>query len=193
MPDSPQGPRNSIFVALLSLLSKVIGQLQWKPPEWIPWTGRRIRDACRYMIADRRRIVATGASLVVAAGGLAWYELHPRPHYVTYDVTAPKLTVYDDKGVASIAPLAIEFGEPAAPLASFDKVASGLEISPKFAGKWVWMRDQTLQFSPASDWPVDASFTVKFARKGLFAAGVELENYTFESKTEPFTATMSGQ
>ena len=136
---SSPDPRSSIFLALLSMLRKlpglVFGDLHWQAPAWISWTSQRVRNAVRYLMATPLRIVVAGLSLVLLGGGLLWYKGRPRPQYVTYEVTAPKLTTYDERGSASIAPLAVAFKEPVAPLASLDKpVASGIEISPKFAG-----------------------------------------------------------
>src|ERR1700690_1535184 len=160
----PPDPPNPI----LNLIRKVFGDVQWKPPVWIPWTGRQFNDSVRWLRADLKRIVAAAVVLVAVAAGLAWYKLRPRPHYVEYTVTAPALTTYDDKGVPTIDTLKVEFTEPAAPLASLDKrLTSGIQISPTFAGKWNWLDDKHLQFTPAADWPVDASFRVKIARKGF--------------------------
>jgi hypothetical protein len=129
---------------------------------------------------------------VTAAGALTWYKLRPRPHYVEYTVTAPQLTEYDEKGISSIYPLTVEFKEPVAPLAGLDKrLTSGIEISPAFAGKWIWVDDKTLQFTPSSDWPVDASFTVDIGRRGFLAKTVELDDYSFKFKTQPFSAKIT--
>ncbi len=188
----PPDPPNPIFSFLSNLLPKVFGRLEWKPPEWVPWTGRQIRNCGRYLMADRRRIVIAAVTFLAIIGGIVWYEVRPRPLYVEYAVTAPKLTTYDEKGTASIAPLAVEFTESAAPLANLDKrLTSGIEISPKFAGAWTWLDDKHLQFTPASDWPVDASFKVNMARKGFLAKTVVLEDYDFVFKTQPFSAKIS--
>ena len=120
---------------------------------------------------------------------LAWYELRPRPHYVEYAVRAPKLTEYDENGISTIYPLTVVFAEPVAPLASLDKrLTAGIGISPAFAGKWTWLDDKRLQFTPSSDWPVDGSFTVKIARRGFLAKTVELDDYSFKFNTQPFSA-----
>jgi hypothetical protein len=142
-------------------------------------------------MADRRRLAVAGGALLAIVGGLIWNARRPIPFYVDYAVTAPKLTSYDERGVASISPLFVEFTDGVAPLANLDKpLTNGIEISPRFAGQWMWLSDRKLQFTPASDWPIDASFTVKIARKG-FLARAKLEKYDFSFKTEPFSAKMS--
>jgi hypothetical protein len=186
------GNLNRFLMFLRNLLPQVFGQVQWQMPAWIPWTDRQLRSGVRYLAADRKRLVAATLVLLAAGGALAWYKLRPRPEYVAYTITAPKLTEYDDNGVSTIYPLSIDFAEPAAPLANIDKrVTSGVQISPAVAGKWAWIADAQLQFTPASDWPIDASLTVKFARKGFFAKNVELEDYRFDFKTQPFSAKIS--
>ena len=141
------------------MIHKVFGHVQWQAPEWIRWSGLQFRHAVHYMMSDRKRLIIAALVVVTAAGAVTWYKLRPRPHYVEYTVTAPKLTQYDEKGISSIYPLTIDFDEPVAPLANVDKrLTSGIEISPAFAGKWAWLDDKRLQFTPSSDWPVDVSF-----------------------------------
>ena len=188
----PQEPHNPILSSVLKLIHKVFGQVQWQAPEWIRWTGLQFRGAARYLIADRKRLMIAALAVVTAAGALAWYKLRPRPHYVEYTVTAPKLTEYDEKGISSIYPLRVDFKEPVAPLANLDKrLTSGIEISPTFTGKWSWLDDKRLQFTPSSDWPVDTSFTVKIGRRGFLAKTVELDDYSFKFKTQPFSAKIT--
>ena len=188
----PPDPRNRILTLTLNLLHSVFGHIDWKAPNWVAWLGHHLCNAGRFFMADRKRIVIVAVALFALAGGLVWYKHRPKPHYVELSVTAPKLTSYDEKSVASISPLAVAFTESAAPLANLDKrLSSGIEISPKFAGVWTWLDDKHLQFTPSSDWPVDASFTVKISRKGFLAKSVLLENYDFDFKTQPFSAQIS--
>jgi hypothetical protein len=51
--------------------------------------------------------------------------------------------------------------------------------------------DKQLQFTPKSDWPVDATFTVRFAKKGFFAREVVLEDYSADFKSQPFSAKLA--
>ena len=188
----PPDPPNPILQFLLKAIHKVFGQVRWQAPEWIQWTGLQVGNAVRYLRADRKRLIIAALVFAAAAGALTWYKLRPRPHYVEYSVTAPKVTEYDENGVASIDSLTVDFKEPAAPLANLDKrLTSGIQISPAFAGKWIWLDDKHLQFTANSDWPIDASFTVKMARKGFLAKTVELDDYSFKFKTQPFSAKIS--
>jgi uncharacterized protein YfaS (alpha-2-macroglobulin family) len=187
-PDTPS--RIGRFV--LSLPQKVFGHVQWQAPKWIGWTGLQVRQAVRYLTADRKRLIIAALAPVAVAGAIAWYEVRPRPHYVEYTVTAPQLTEYDENGISSIFPLLVDFKEPVAPLANLDKrLTTGITISPAFAGQWTWPDDRHLQFTPKSDWPVDASFTVKIGRKGFLAKAVELDDYSFDFKTQPFSAKIT--
>src|ERR1700686_1390182 len=103
-PDFP----NPILLFLLKLFRQVFGHVQWQAPEWIQGTGLQLRNAVRYLMADRKRFLAAALVLVTAAGAFTWYKLRPRPHFVEYSVTAPKLTEYDDKGNPSISPLTVD-------------------------------------------------------------------------------------
>lgn len=101
--NGPPDPPNPVLLFLGKLIHKVFGQVQWQPPEWLRWSGLRFRQAIRYLIADRKRLLAFVLAFVTVAGALAWYELRPRPHYVAYTITAPKLTEYDENGNPTIA------------------------------------------------------------------------------------------
>ena len=180
------------FAGVKWLSARVIGQWEWQPPAWIKWTGSRLRQGAGYIVADAKR---AGVILLVLAGmigGWVWYKSRPVPHYVTYTVTAPGLTEYDEKGISSIKPLAIQFNESAAPLQQIDKtVTAGIELSPKMPGEWRWASDKDLEFTPKNDWPVDKAFTVSFARKGFFARGVLLEDDSFDFRSQPFSAKIA--
>jgi alpha-2-macroglobulin len=180
-------PMSRIKLFLQKAARKVLGDVQWQAPEWIRWSAARIRRAIGYLRADPKRLIAAIVLVLAAAGGITWYKLRPRPHYVEYTVHDPKLTTYDDTGLAEIDPLTVEFTEAVAPLANLDKrLTTGIEISPAFAGKWNWINDKLLQFTPGSDWPVDGRFTVKMATKGFLAKTVEVEEYRFQFKTAAF-------
>ena len=120
--------------------------------------------------ASSRSRVRSPAPSSCSVRGSAWYLTRPKPHYVTYAVTAPGLTEYNDSGIASIKPLTIAFSESAAPLKQIKTaVTSGIDLSPAMAGTWFWTSDKELRFTPKSDWPVDGAFTVQLAANGLLA------------------------
>ncbi len=170
----------------------MVGRWDWQPPSWLFWIGRQFARAGRYLVADWKRAGIVAFALLAMVGGWLWYKSLPVPHYVPYKITPPGLTRYGDKGISSIEPLVVEFEESAAPLQQVEKtVTAGIGISPKIAGAWFWASDTTLQFTPKNDWPVDGSFTVNFARKGFFARGVELDENSFDFKSQPFSAKIA--
>jgi uncharacterized protein YfaS (alpha-2-macroglobulin family) len=175
--------------SLRKLATAVIGQWQWQPPAWLGWTGRQCLRAWRFLLADWKRAAVLVLLLIGSAAGYRWYKTRPIPHYVEYTLAPPGLTGYDDNGIAMIRPLLVTFKEPAAPLKSIGKpVAKGVDLSPAIAGTWSWGGDKQLVFTPKNDWPVDGDFQVKLAKKGFLAPGVELENYKFEFRSQPFSA-----
>ena len=172
--------------------ARVIGRWEWQRPAWVMWTGRHATQGYRYLASDVRR--ATFAVLVIAgaAGGWIWYKNRPVPHYVSYTITAPGLTEYNERGISSIKPLIVQFSESAAPLEQVEKpVTAGIDLAPKLPGTWLWVNDKELSFSPKDDWPIDKEFTVTFGRKGFFAREVRLEDYRFDFRSQPFAAKIA--
>ena len=85
---------------LVALLRALIGRWEWQPPSWLGWLAGRVQLAWRYLMADLKRAAAVLLVLVAMAGGWVWYKHRPVPHYVTYTVTAPGLTEYDESPTA---------------------------------------------------------------------------------------------
>lgn len=177
--------------AIAWLGARIIGRWKWEPPRWLAWAGHGIVRGGRHLAEDTRRTAVGAAILLAFIGGWVWYKNRPVPEYVTYTVTAPALTEWGDRGIVVIHPLAVEFSESAAPLQKVEKtVAAGVQISPKVAGEWYWVTDKNLEFRPKNDWPIDGKFTVSFSRKGFFTRGVLLEEYSFDFRSQPFSASI---
>src|ERR1700683_365129 len=173
-----------LTAAISWLSARAIGRWEWQPPSWLLWIGRRLAQGYRYLAADAKRAAIVLLVLLAAVGGWVWYKNRPVPHYVTYAVTGPGLTEYNDKGIFSIKPLIVQFTESAAPLQLVDKtITAGIGISPNMAGAWLWVSDKELRFTPKNDWPIDKAFTVSFAHKGFLARGVLLEDYRFDFRS----------
>ena len=176
----------------LRWLVALVGRWEWQAPAWLPWVGRQSVRGWRRTTATRARAATLAAVVITVAGAGVWWFTRPTPHYVSYSVTPPGLTEYDDNGISSIKPLRIVFSESVAPLAQMQKaVTKGLTMSPSVAGEWFWTTDKELQFTPKDDWPVDGAFSVQFARNGFFADGVVLESYRFPVRSEPFSVTIA--
>jgi hypothetical protein len=182
----------AVFLAIRKTFIFVFGRWKWEAPPWLSWAGARVARGRRSLAAHPARAGLLLLALVLAGGGSVWYLNRPKPHYVTYAVTAPGLTEYNDNGIASIKPMTIVFSESAAPLKQIKTaVTSGIDLSPALAGTWFWTSDTELRFSPKSDWPVDGAFSVQLAGNGLLARQVRLESYRFKFRSQPFSARIS--
>ena len=176
----------------LRWLVAVVGRWDWQAPAWLPWVGKHSRRGWRNATATRARAAALAAAVLAVAGAGVWWYTRPTPVYVTYSVSPPGLTEYDDNGVSSIKPLSIVFSESVAPLEQMQKaVTRGITMSPSMAGVWFWTTDKHLQFTPKDDWPVDGDFSVQLARNGFFTDGVVLESYQFPVRSQPFSVTIT--
>jgi len=178
---------------VLTFLAVVLfGRWQWQRPGWLKWLFAQLSRAWRYLLAKPVRALAAAAIVVAAGGALTWYLTRPTPEYVAYSIIPPGLTEYKDNGISAIKPLRIRFTEAAAPLRMVQqRVTSGIELSPGMAGTWFWVNDRVLEFTPRDDWPVDGSFSVRFAKQGLFARPVVLRKYSATFKSQPFSAQIA--
>jgi uncharacterized protein YfaS (alpha-2-macroglobulin family) len=178
--------------AVVWLFVNLFGRWQWQSPAWLSWIGARGGRGWRYLRGNPVR-AAAAVVLVIAAGGvIGWYLTRPVPDYVTYVVNAPGLTEYNDDGISSIKPATIVFSESAAPLKQIQKaVTVGINLEPAIDGTWFWVTDKRLQFTPKIDWPVDGSFSVRLASKGLVADRVLLDKYSFKFRSQPFAARIA--
>lgn len=178
------------------LLVQLFGEINWQAPLWLQKSARGIEKLLAWMRAKPRQagvaLLICAAVAAAAITGWRWYQSLPKPLYVSYLVTAPALTPYDEKDRPQPLPLIVTFNESAAPLKLIGKPAGdGVQLSPALAGSWVWETDRKLVFQPKGDWPVDAEFEVSLAKKTLLAASVRLEEYRFNFHTAPFTAKVS--
>ncbi|HJZ97569.1 MAG TPA: hypothetical protein VKE70_13765, partial [Candidatus Solibacter sp.] len=94
----------ALRAALAWIASRIFGHVQWQPPTWICFSSARIRETARYFAADLRRLAIGFVVLASIGGAYVWYKSRPIPHYVTFTVTAPALTEYNDRGISVIHP-----------------------------------------------------------------------------------------
>lgn len=190
----------TVMQAVGALLASVFGSLDWYAPDWLRFTGQRLRSAFAAVMADAREhpsrfwSVAGGFLLVLALaiGGWRWYLAQPQPQRVAHEVIAPDRTCYECDPPGTPNPLRVRFAESVAPLADIGKPLEAarqlVRLSPHLPGQWRWEDDRTLAFEPAQDWPVGEPIDVRFARRGLVADTLRLHEYAFEFVTPAFDA-----
>jgi alpha-2-macroglobulin len=157
-------------------LKPYLGTLSWSPPAWPAALSAEIRRRPQLYAS---RTLGALAILLVAFASWQWY-LHrphpPEPARITLEVVTPAVTDYelpDGRPGIVIHPLEIKFSASAAPIELVGKqVARGITMNPSLKGKWEWVDDRTLRFTPAEDWPVGAHVEVQFVVPTVFAPHV---------------------
>src|SRR5262245_33513824 len=178
--------RDILFV-ISWISAHLIGHIKWQAPDWLNWLRRQSNVTWRYFAADRKRSAALLLGVLALGIGTVWYLKRPTPHYVTYTVTPPALTEYNEKGISKIHSVRVDFSESTAPLKQIEKrVTAGIDMTPAIAGTWFWTSDRSLEFTPQADWPIDTTFSVSLAKKNFAADGVKLERYGFKFNSQPF-------
>jgi alpha-2-macroglobulin len=186
------GAVRSLASGIGALLAALFGRWHWVPPAWFTLSRAQGARAWRHLAVNPARAGLLAVLLASTLGGYLWLASRPKPHYVTFTVSGPQLTTYNDNGVASINSMKVVFSESAAPLRQVKTaLTAGIDLSPAAAGTWFWTSDRELQFTPQDDWPVDAAFTVKLSKKDLVARQVQLDRYSFTFRSQPFSARIT--
>ena len=138
---------------------------RWEPPAWMRTVNRHVGRGFGFLRSHPPLAIATGVAVAGLAGWLAWTLLRTPPHVVVFEFDEPGLTEYNDTGISSIKPLLVRLQRIgcAAEAGERTAVTTGIDVSPSVAGTWFWESDRQLRFTPKDDWPVDGSFTVRFA------------------------------
>ncbi|MBB3226513.1 hypothetical protein FHW69_001103 [Luteibacter sp. Sphag1AF] len=177
-----------LFWLLGRILRPIFGQMSWNAPGWVSAAGNQARQH-----PVRSSGIIAAVFVLVAGGwfGWHWYENRPRPvepHLVTFDVTSPPPSAYEQTPVI-IHPLYVRFSGSAARIESLQKpVTEGIVMNPKLGGQWTWEDDRTLKFVPAEDWPVGRHVEVSFDKAKVFAPHVPMNSDKFTFDTAAFTA-----
>jgi len=112
---------------------------------------------------------------------------------VAISVIEPARTTVEAPDASGRTPsqLVIEFRDSVAPLADSGKeISSGITLSPAHPGKWRWIGDRSLLFTPAEDWPIGKKFAVSFER-ALFKPEARLAGYEVSFHTPAFKVAIS--
>ncbi len=186
------------------LLTFLIGDLSWSPPQWL----RRLSVAIGGWIRSHRRssVALLLAILFVGVGSWKtwdWFQRRPKPVTISVKVESPGVTPLEKELKpralvinfgASVArlddlqhPPLRSGGQPAGTVAA--KVTKGIRMEPAVEGVWRWTKDAQLTFIPKTDWPADQKYRVILERS-LFPPHVLLDHYEVEAKTPPFVVTM---
>lgn len=184
--------------ALRWLMRTLFGRLNYQAPVWYTVASRALRDIGGYLwrkarawiAKDRRRAAATFGVLAIALLAWAWHLSQPKPSEATFSVSSPARTRIEDPK-AKPDPVTVTFSRAVAPLDRIGKeVIADITLSPQADGRWVWLNDRLLQFTPRNDWPAGTEFSLNFER-GLIAEHVALERYRARFSTARFEASIS--
>src|SRR5258707_1708137 len=147
MPAAPGRFLKSVQNFFQTVVRVVFGEIHWQPPIWLRPIGRFIQG---------HRIAVSLVSLCVLASATALYvfEHLPQPEFSKVYATAPDITPLEKD--LRPKPATIVFAKSGAPL-SKSCATGNLPMTPSLAGAWKSKHDNTLVFSPASDWPLATS------------------------------------
>ena len=122
---------------IAALLARLFGRWHWEAPAWFTRTSALGARSWRYLAANPARAAILAVVLISTVGAYVWYASRPKPHYVTFTISGPELTTYNEHGIASIKPITVAFSESAAPLKQVKTaLTAGIDLSPAIGGTW---------------------------------------------------------
>lgn len=200
----------TVFQKILSLLTVILGQWSWQPPQWIYSLGRQLQNTWlgaqwkRFLQfrqnhpkkASLRLGITAFAVIALTFAGFAvknYLDSLPQPDYIEISVTPPMPTSTDSKKIDS---LSLHFSKSAAKLEMIQKdVTELVEISPTIPGQWKWSDDKNLIFQPSgeafkTDWLVGTEYQVKLNSK-MFPSHLEFKSLKIKFKTPELRLTLA--
>jgi alpha-2-macroglobulin len=157
----------TLWGALRSVLSALVGDVEYRAPGWAQWLADTARQA---------PLKTTVAALLIgyaAVSGWRWWHA-PKPvdpELVAVTLTAPVVTDYTTTP-PTVATLNMQFSRSVAPLEDLERAPAGVTLEPALEGAWRWVSDSELQFTPANDWPIAVDFDVTLDRRQTVAPDV---------------------
>lgn len=190
----------AIFVTMLTPISwlskQIFGEIHWQSPAWFKLFQQKSTQGAAWVKQNPKQglvgLLALAALVLGSIFGWKYYQSLPKPVVSTYQVAAPAASSYDDNGRPYPQALVVTFNESVAAVSSLNTpITEGVKIQPNVAGEWQWSDDKTLIFTPKSDWPIDAEFTVTMGKKKFFAPQIKLESYDFTFKSAAFKTSIT--
>ena len=183
---------HSIWQIITAILSFFFGTLQYQAPAWLNWCGAKAKPLRANINANPVKTFGIFVLFIILSAG-AWhafklYQARPKPVETTITVTAPSRTVIEENLPPN--PLLLVFNQSVAPIATVGKdLLEGVTISPAIQGVWHWNDQQTLTFTPKSDWPVGLDYEVRLTQKAL-SPNTKLEKWDITFGAPKFVASI---
>lgn len=179
------------------LFVNTLGRFQWDPPPWLARPFSHLRRGARAFGALRHTrpgafyswILATGVAVAAGIGGYLWYRSLPQPVRLTVVATPPELQPLSD--TMKLSKVTLTFSQSAARLEDVGKIVDkGVEMDPPLPGKWEWVSDAKLEFTPQQDWAIGKRYTVSLEKR-LFPRHILLASYEASFNAPAFTAQLT--
>lgn len=187
------------FWVITTLLIPLIGRMNWQPPIWFKPIGNAF-TATENWVARHTKSLTIATLLLASLGYAGFYAYHwqlnrPQPievapisyTYHTAKLIAPKMTNYNN---AQPKPnnLTLAFNGSAAPLGNLDKdIETGIQLTPEMKGKWRWVSESRIQFTPEQDWALGQTYNVVIQPEQLLAPQSKLEQTEYQFTTNEFS------
>ncbi len=190
----------ALLILPFTLLAAIFGQFKWVSPNWIK-TSFSIKQHSPLLFWT---IVTLITILALTA---VYYLAQPSPITVTTHIHTPSIS-NKEQTQPKPSPLLIDFiydqstipANKKAPssgpsVARIDlinsTINSGIKLSPHLAGRWTWLTDRQLQFTPDHAWPAGQEYNVHFS-KNIFTSRALLSKYNYSFNTHKLKSKITG-
>lgn len=158
---------------------KIFGTLSWDSPAWL----KKILEKIKFQLNPKKIGAILLIFFIVLGAYLYTKKQWASRNYIAVTLYAPEPTDLESRYVN---PITLTFSSSAAnPLALNSSDVKGISLSPSVKGKWAWLSDTQLQFTPEAsfDWPAGTEYEINFS-DSVFAKNTYLKEDSLEFTTK---------
>ena len=181
---------------IASLMGILLGRLSYTPPPWMSAinTLRKNKPVVFWILIISLLALALGIGYRLTMPGplqVAAVIAPPGPPADGEDPVPDRLEVQFDYVLAGLQPdQPVPEGEPSvARIDLIGKPVAGIRMTPAHAGRWQWVDDRTLEFTPEKAWPAGTRFSVDFPPV-IFSPETRLKKEDIQFETPAFEAAI---
>lgn len=181
-----QSAYSRLFTLLSVIFYQLFGSFSWSSPPWLKRLSSGINALFR---PNPWRGLGALLTILASIASVYWYIHQPEGILISAEISPP--TSLRDSLTIDFVNIKNKKSVSVAPIEYYDKeVETGIKMQPALAGRWQWIKDNALLFTPTEDWPAEQTYKIHFDRK-IFDSQHNIKSYRHEFSTLPLEISVS--